>query len=312
MKSFYYLFIFYAFSFLYFLLFIPLFKRFKLFDPVTFKDSEKLAELHTKKKNTPTMGGIIFILPLIFFIKSKLYAETILILCYFFTGLLDDILKLKKKNFSIRNRLWFEFFPVFFYLLYKLKSGELNPLLRLTPSLELPLSYYSYVIFTCFVFVGIVNSFNITDGVDGLLATLITQITILSFFVISKFNIDFPVINEVFYSLLGMVFAFLIFNFPPAKIFMGNVGSLSLGAIFAALYILYNLHIPALILCFAPGVNTLSVIIQSFSFRVFGKRVFPIAPLHHTFEFKNFSSLTIIFIYLVTNLIVGCILILVI
>ncbi len=295
--------VFFLVGFLYFLLFIHFSKEFKLFDPITLKDSEKLAKLHSKKKNIPTMAGIIFVLPMLFFLKSKLYSETLLVTSYFLIGLLDDILKQKKKNFSIRIRLWLEFIPVFLYLLHKLKKNELSPLLKITSSYEFHISYYSYILLTTFIFVGMVNSFNITDGVDGLLGSLVTQIIIGSLFILSKFNLNFLHVNNVLYSLLGIILAFLILNFPPARIFMGNTGSLTLGAIFANIYILYNLHIIGLIICFTPIVNTISVVIQSFSYRIFGKRVFPIAPLHHALEFKNFSSIQIIFIYFTSNLI---------
>ncbi|MFN7182103.1 MAG: hypothetical protein ACK4NF_05445 [Planctomycetota bacterium] len=272
---------------------------------MTLKDSQQLADLHSKKKNTPTMGGIIFLLPVIFLIKAGLYPELFLILSYFIIGLTDDILKLKSRSLGIRVRLWFEFLLVFFYLLYKLKIGELHPVLQLSPSHHLHLSYYFYILFTSFIFVGLVNSFNITDGVDGLLGSLVIQILIMSLFTFSRFQIDYPVIRNIFFSLLGIVVSFLVFNFPPARIFMGNVGSITLATIVTILYILYNLHLVVLFSCFILLVNTFSVIIQSFSFRVFQKRVFPIAPFHHTLEFKNFSPVKIILIYFFGNLIVS-------
>ncbi len=248
------------------------------------------------------MGGIIFFLPLIFFLKSKLYLETILIISYFLVGLTDDILKIRRKNFSIRSRLWFEFLPIFFYLLYKIKTGELNPIIRITPSWAIQLSYYTYVMLTGFIFVGIVNSFNITDGIDGLLGSLTTQIIVISFILLAKFNINHPNISNSLNTLLGYILAYLIFNFPPAKTFMGNVGSVTLGAIIATIYVLYNLHILLLVICAVFVINTISVIIQSFSYRVLGKRVLPIAPLHHTLEFQGFNSLQIDLIYFLTNL----------
>lgn len=256
------------------------------------------------------MGGIIFLLPLIFFVKSKLYSETVIILFYFLVGLTDDVLKIRKKNFSIRARLWFEFLPVFFYLLYKIKTGELNPIIRITPSWTIQLSYYTYVILTPFIFVGIVNSFNITDGVDGLLGSLTTQIIIISCIILAKFGINHLDIYNSLNTLLGCILAYLIFNFPPAKIFMGNVGSISLGAIVATIYVLYNIHILLLIVCSVLTINTISVIIQSFSYRILGKRVLPITPLHHAFEFKGLNSIQIGLIYFITNLVINIVLLL--
>lgn len=286
-------------------MFIYIFKRLRIYDPVTLKDSEKLAQLHSKKKDIPTMAGIIFVIPLLVFMKAKLYAEVFLIIACFVIGLVDDILKISKRNFSIRFRLWFEFFPVFLYLLYKIKTGELSAILRVTPSMVIQLPYYTYVMLTSFIFVGIVNSFNITDGVDGLLGLLTTQIVVVSLLLLPRFNVEYSVIYNCLYVLVGSLIAYLIFNFPPAKIFMGNVGSVTLGAVVATIYLLYNLHLFLLVVCSTLIMNTISVMIQSFSYRIFGKRIFSIAPLHHALEFKGFGSIQIDLIYFFTNLIIN-------
>lgn len=257
------------------------------------------------------MAGIIFLLPTITLIKAGLYTEVVLIFVYFVIGLIDDIFKITGKKFSIRYRLWLGFISVFIYLLYKIYCGELVPLLRLTPTVTINLSYYSYTLLTCLVVVGIVNSFNITDGVDGLLSSLTAQIIMVSFLLFGRFGINYPYISTLMSIFLGCVLSYFVFNFPPAKLFMGNVGSLTIGSIIAVIYTLYNMHLFLIIICGMLVVNTISDIIQSFSYRVFGKRVFPIAPLHHTLEFKGLNSLQIDLIYFILNLAINAILFLI-
>jgi len=171
-------------------------------------------------------------------------------------------------------------------------------------SQKIYLSYFLYTLITSFIFVGIINSFNITDGVDGLLGSLAIQIITATLIIFSKFDISFIPILNLLNALLGCLLGFLIFNFYPAKVFMGNTGSLTLGAILAAIYTFYNFQLLLLGVSFVLVFNTISVMIQSFSFRIFGKRVFPIAPFHHTLEFKNFTTIQIVLLYFLVNLLI--------
>lgn len=166
-------------------------------------------------------------------------------------------------------------------------------------------SYYSfgvfYIPFIIFVVVGTVNSVNLTDGLDGLSSGV--TVIVLAFFAISSIKLNRPEIAVFCLTLLGALLGFLIYNKYPAKVFMGDTGSLALGGAISAIAVLLNIP---LILPLAGGIyfmETLSVIIQVISFKTTGKRVFLMSPLHHHFEHKGWHEKKVVFVFCTVELI---------
>ncbi len=277
---------------------------------------------HILKKNTPTMGGLIILLCffLIFFLFFyKVYNFDIFILFLFFIfnsliGFLDDYMKcfvLKSNGLSIFYKLILQSFISFFYIYYLYKYSFLN----LNIFLNI-LNYkfnikYIYFFLWYFILVGIPNSVNITDGLDGLV--IFPLILNFIFLLVICFNEYFFIINYILinYSylvfikyliisisiILGILFSFLYYNFYPAKIFLGDVGSLSLGFILSAIFILLKKEFFLLLSGFVFIIEIISVIIQIISFNFFNKRIFLMAPLHHHYELLNYKEKNIVFVF---------------
>ncbi len=277
---------------------------------------------HILKKNIPTMGGLIILLCffLIFFLFFyRIYNFDIFILFLFFIfnsliGFLDDYMKcfiLNSNGLSIFNKFILQSFTSFFYIyyLYKYSFLNLNIFLNIL-NYKFNMKYF-YFFLWYFILVGTSNSINITDGLDGLV--IFPLILNFIFLLIICFNeyffiIDYILINYnylIFIKyliisisiILGILFAFLYYNFYPAKIFLGDIGSLSLGFILPAIFILLRKEFFLLLSGFIFIVEIVSVIIQIFSFNFFNKRVFLMAPLHHHYELLNYEEKNIVFMF---------------
>lgn len=257
-----------------------------------------LSVTHKNKKDTPTMGGIIFIAStlitmflLIIFNKVKI-THTLLIVIftfigYFLIGFLDDYLIIKRNNnkgLTENEKLILEIIIslVFFYL-FMLDN---EPLLWIhTLKLKMDIGWF-YGLFILFVLIASSNAVNITDGLDGL-ATGLSIIAFLTFGVLS-FNTGwldgYEDIGIFAFSLVGSLLGFLVFNSHPAKIFMGDTGSLALGATLGTYAILTRHELLLIIIGIVFVIETLSCIIQRFYYHFTKKRIFPMTPIHHTFE----------------------------
>jgi len=273
---------------------------------------------HNKKQGTPTMGGIMFISGIIaaclaagvtLIINGELSHIFILIfaLIYAAIGFLDDYEKLRKRqNLGLKAKQKFALqliVAVGFVLLMQL-TGNLTPSLYIpfiNVTIHVPLPVY--YIFAAFVSVGTVNSVNITDGVDGL-ATGVT-IPVSVWFVLIAFMWSNAAVGIFAASLTGGLVAFLFFNFHPAKVFMGDTGSLFLGGAVCAMAFAMDMPLILIPLGIVYFIETMSDLIQISYFKLTkGKRVFKMAPIHHHFEmcgwseyklFVVFSSVSIIF-----------------
>lgn len=248
-------------------------------------------EFHIKKSGTPTMGGILFILiTLIIFIvfslikgfNVKSYLIIYMFLSFSFIGFLDDFIKtIKKSPYGLKARVNI-FLQIilsipFLLIVFKTKSFNFNPII--------------FFIFDLIVILATTNSVNLTDGLDGLLSGISIPILIF-YFIISK---DLS-ISAFSITLAGALLGFLFFNFYPAKIFMGNVGSFAIGGVISSLAILTNTELVLLILGGIFVIEALSDIIQVSYFKYtkkktgVGKRVFLMAPIHHHFELKGYKE----------------------
>ena len=263
-------------------------------------------DAHRKKAGTPTMGGFIFIIPclitvLLLLITKKmeysinLFIILFVMLSYGMIGFLDDYISLKhntNKGLTQIQKLALQFVvAVVFYVLFR-HFGEGDSVLRVTLfNLEWNLSWF-YGAFILFLLVGTSNAVNLTDGLDGLAGGL-SAIAFLAYGLIawgSYWISGYQDIGIFCFILVGCIMGFLVFNSSPAKVFMGDTGSLSLGATLATVAILTSHEFSLAVIGGVFVLETLSVIIQIFSVVVFGKKVFLMSPIHHHFERLGWSE----------------------
>ncbi len=279
---------------------VPLFSRFLkrlgFFQPIR----ELGPPSHRSKKDIPTMGGAVLIASI--FIPSAIFGDIssrslfALLLTLFLFGVLgffDDWKKVKtKKGLSIKNKFLFQFLlsSVCAFCIYT--GSDFIPKVHI-PGTEILLDIgLFYIPFIILVILSSSNSANLTDGLDGLCAgqfTIIFSTFLLISFLVLNGDLTLPC-KDVFdvslfcSSTIGANLGFLWYNGYPAEIFMGDVGSLGIGAAVGVVATLLKSELLLPIICFIFVLEALSVIIQVFSFRKFGKRVFKMAPLHHHFE----------------------------
>ena len=286
-----------------------------------------------KKTGTPTMGGIIIIIGMIsstllwadlnnIFIWTLIFVSLSLSLL----GFVDDLLKIKYKNSrGLNSKLKFlgQLIIGLITLLILIKFSNHNYLYNLyfpfLKNLIIQMGIF-FIPFGLFVIIGSSNAVNLTDGLDGL-ATVPVMLVALSFTLISYVvgNTIFseylqlqyiPDVGEISIfcgSIVGSCLGFLWYNAPPAKIFMGDTGSLSLGGSLAAVAIIVKHEIVLAIIGGLFVLETVSVIIQVISFKLTGKRVFKMAPIHHHFEKKGWAESTIVIRFWIISIILAMI-----
>lgn len=261
-------------------------------------------ESHLIKSGTPTMGGIIFITAtiitmIIFGINNRNAIICVVSLIGFGAiGLIDDyLIVVKKTNEGLTPSQKFsaQVFVAILIMFLALRDSSLKELyLPFFGDEKVNLGLIFYPL-TLFVILGTVNSVNLTDGLDGL-ASSVSIVALVGLGVINvfKFNREVAMFSM---TLAGALFGFMRFNKYPAQVFMGDVGSLALGGAFAAIAITSatTLYLPFVGIIFV--VETLSVIIQVISFKLTGKRVFLMSPIHHHFEAKGWHERKIVRIF---------------
>ena len=292
------------------LIIIPIFKRRKIGQNI----SAFVGETHQKKAGTPTMGGLLFVIPtvlitlaLVLTNKIELTSNLMIILFVFvgyaFIGFLDDFLSIKRKNnegLTTYQKLFLQLVIalVFFYLY--MKNGGSTALYSSTLGINIEMGWL-YGVFLLFILIGASNAVNITDGLDGLAGGL-SAIAFIAFGLIS-IAVGFQEIGIFSFVLLGSLMGYLIFNTHPAKIIMGDTGSLALGAVMAAVAILTHREITLLVVASVFVVETLSVILQIVWMFLFHKKLFMMTPLHHHFEKLGWCETDIVKLFWVIGLI---------
>ena len=286
-----------------------------------------------KKSGTPTMGGIIIIIGMIS--STLLWADltNIFIWTLIFVslglgllGFLDDLLKIKYENsrglsskYKFLGQLIISSITLFILIKYSNHEYLYNLYLPFLKNLIIQMGLF-FIPFALFVIIGSSNAVNLTDGLDGL-ATVPVILVALSFTLISYIvgNTIFSEYLQVQYipdvgeisifcgSIVGSCLGFLWYNAPPAKIFMGDTGSLSLGGSLAAVAIIVKHEIVLAIIGGLFVLETVSVIIQVISFKLTGKRVFMMAPIHHHFEKKGWAESTIVIRFWIISIILALI-----
>ena len=254
---------------------------------------------HKSKDKTPTMGGIIFILPTLLIIilllilnKIEINYSLLIVLFTFISysiiGFIDDYLIIKRNNnkgLTENQKFLMQLFVsiIFFYLF--IKSGN-EPLLWIhTINLRLDIGYF-YGLFILFVLVASSNAVNLTDGLDGLAGGL-SLICFLTFGIITYYTgwLDgYESVSLFCFALVGSLLGFLMFNVNPAKVFMGDTGSLALGASLGSIAIITRHEVLLILIGIVFVVETVTCIIQRVYYKFTKKRIFPMTPIHHTFE----------------------------
>ena len=286
-------------------------------------------ETHFKKRGTPTMGGVflvgaIFLSVLLFgnFSNIATIAFLVILGSFFLLGLFDDYLKVLKKNtdgVSGRMKLLWQFSTSIALMYYLVSSGQFDTHLYV-PFIKNSLIdlKYLYVPFGAFVIVGASNAVNLTDGLDGLaIGPIITSsltLAIFSYIVGHKEFSEYLLYSHVPYAgelsvmmsaMIGAGVGFLWYNSYPAQVFMGDVGSLSLGGAIGIASILAKSEILLVLFGGIFVVEALSVIIQVLSFKTRGKRVFLMAPIHHHFELKGWAEPKVIVRFWIISLLLA-------
>ena len=292
---------------------IPLLKKLHVGQSV----SKLINERHLKKDGTPTIGGLIFIIPtilimLILYLRGSIeFNSNLLILIFVFLaygalGFIDDFLKVKYHNnngLSIGVKFLLQTaIAVVFYIIYRNNGGDSNLVIS---SLGINVSLgWAFGLFILLVLVGTTNAVNISDGLDGLAGGL-SVVAIMAYGVIawgSKWISGYQEIAIFAFVLCGAILGFLVFNTHPAKVFMGDTGSLALGGALATIAILTKHELSLLLIGGVFVVETLSSAIQIIAIRKFHKKVFLKAPLHHHFEELGWEETDIVKLFWVVGL----------
>ncbi len=278
------------------------------------KFGQKILEIgpkwHMNKQNIPTMGGFMFIIG----IAAAVLAGNLLLggleiasvavlglaAAYGAVGLVDDYAKIKKKEnvgLSPKQKLVLQILVAAVFILVLFLQSDGLPVLWIPfTDIALPLPWPLYIIFAAFVIVGADNAVNLTDGIDGLAAGVTLPVAIFFVFV-GMVRQDAGVMIFAA-ALAGGLAAFLIYNFNPAKVFMGDTGSLFLGGAVAGLAFACEMPLILLLVGLIYIIETLSVILQVTYFKVSGgKRLFKMAPIHHHFEMCGWGEKKIVLIF---------------
>lgn len=291
---------------------IPLLKKIHLGQKI----SVFVGEAHRKKEGTPTMGGLIFIVPtvvstLALIITDKVsYTSNLGIVLLVFIGyacigFLDDFLSVRKgdnEGLTVYQKLIMQvLIAIGFFYIY-MRSGGQTAWVVGTLGIDLELGWL-YGLAILFVLVGASNAVNLTDGLDGLAGGL-SAIAFIAFSLISL-SVGFEDIGLFSLILVGGLMGFLIYNTHPAKVFMGDTGSLSLGAVMGAIAILTHRELTLLVVASIFVIETLSVIVQTFWVQVFKRKLFLMTPIHHHFERLGWQETDIVKLFWVLGLVLA-------
>ncbi len=277
---------------------------------------------HLKKQGTPTMGGIIMIISMIIVvignyillllngkndIANKLLPMLILTIGFGVIGFIDDFKKLVLKNtkglkpsYKMIGLLVISVIYVI-YLIQFLNIGTYTYIPILKTYFNMPM--YFYIPFAILVILGTTNAINLTDGIDGLSSSVCTIIITCLTLIGIIFRVEEV---SIFGSIvIGSVLGFLMFNIHPAKVFMGDTGSLFLGGVISAIALYLKVPLILIIIALIPVIETISVMIQVVCFKKTGKRFFKMAPLHHHFELKGWKENKVVIVFSLVTLILS-------
>ena len=275
---------------------------------------------HLKKQGTPTMGGIIIIIAMIVVvtgiyiwlsindnkeIANKILPILLLTIGFGLIGFIDDFKKLVLKNtkglkpsYKMIGLLIISATYVA-YLVYGLKLGTETYIPIAKMYIDMPI--YLYIPFAILVILGATNAVNLTDGIDGLSSSVcVIIITCLAIIGITLQVYEVSLFASI---VIGCVLGFLMFNIHPAKVFMGDTGSLMLGGVISGLALYLKMPLLLLVIALVPVLETISVIIQVVYFKKTGNRFFKMAPLHHHFELSGWKENKVVVVFSIITLV---------
>lgn len=297
----------------------------KIFIPVlkSVKMGQKILDIgprwHKSKEGTPTMGGLFFIVPILLVgvAASLVYGEYGFLIHLAFLavngviGFIDDYVKFFKKQnagLSPSQKMILQFAAAALYVFALKAAGFIDTAIRLPFSdnvLDIGLAAYLVLAMVGIVFT--VNSVNLTDGIDGL-ASSITAVVMIFMAVLGAktLNADAMLLSA---CVIGGMLGFLVYNFHPAKVFMGDTGSLFLGAAVSSMAFILDCPLLLIFTGIVYYIESFSVIIQVTSYKLTGKRVFKMTPIHHHFEMSGWSEIKIVTVFSIVTAVlcaVGC------
>lgn len=276
---------------------------------------EDAPENHAKKAGTPTTGGVFIVFSIIqaslagLTMNQSLTTPALIVLMTFFffmlAGLKDDYGKISHKEnkggLSPRNKLFFQIAIAILPAIYMTLAGQTYLNIG-SYSIDL---HYIYPLFVIFFMTGVSNAVNLTDGLDGLASSNVSvAMLICTIICVISGRTDLAIISA---ATFGASVAFLYFNHYPAKVFMGDTGSLALGGLLATIAVMGKFELWILFIGFVFFCETMSVIIQVTSFKLTGKRVFKMSPIHHHFELSGWSENKIVTVFSLVSLFMGTI-----
>mgnify|MGYP001378403438 CR=1 FL=1 len=302
--------------------FIPWLRKLKFGQEIR----EEGPKWHQKKSGTPTMGGIMFIVAIAILVTTVIFAMNgnfnttyarcivlfVISLGFGVIGFVDDYIKVvKKRNLGLTapQKFIMQVVLAAIYIAVLYFIGELDTAIKIPfTSIEWIMPIWLYIPFVMFVVVGVVNAVNLTDGLDGL-ASSITTIVGIFFMLVSYIVFKEYGVTVFSAALIGGLMAFLIFNSYPAKVFMGDTGSLFLGASVALMAIDLKMPIHLILIGFVYFMETLSVIMQTAYFKYTkkkygeGRRIFKMSPIHHHFEMCGWKEKKIVAVFTLVTVI---------
>lgn len=284
---------------------IPVLRRMKFGQTVR----DEGPQSHKKKTGTPTMGGVIILLALtLAFLKFSdrgypFWALLVACLGFGLVGFLDDYIKIVMKRslgLTAKQKLFGQLLVsiVFCYLLHQMGHSTAIGFPGVHGKLELGWFYYVFVVI---IFFASTNAVNFTDGLDGLLSGT----SALAFGAYMLIAVDSAQSQSAIFSaaMIGGVLGFLVYNAHPAKVFMGDTGSLGIGGGLAAVAILTKTELLLVLVGAVFVLEMLSVIIQVASFKTRGKRVFKMSPIHHHFELSGWTEWRVVTVFWAAGLV---------
>ena len=280
------------------------------------KISVFVGETHRKKEGTPTMGGLIFILPTMIITLGLIITQKIsytsnlgivllVFIGYACIGFLDDFLSIRKgdnEGLTTYQKLLMQVLIALGFFYIYMRSGGQTAWVVGTLHIDIEFGWL-YGLAILFILVGASNAVNLTDGLDGLAGGL-SAIAFIAFALISL-SVGFEEIGIFSLILVGSLMGFLIYNTHPAKVFRGDTGSLALGAVMAAIAILTHRELTLLVVAFIFVIETLSVIVQTFWVQFFHRKLFLMTPLHHHFEKLGWQETDIVKLFWVLGFILS-------
>lgn len=294
------------------LLLIPVLKKLNVGQRI----SVFVGDNHKKKEGTPTMGGIIFIISTLLMTAFLLITKKIeyttnlgivlmVFVGYAIIGFLDDYLSIKRKNnegLTEMQKLFGQIIIALLFFYMYMKNGGQTALVVSTLGIHIEMGW-AYGLFILFLLVGGSNAVNLTDGLDGLAGGL-SAIAFVAFSLISMV-VGFEDMGIFTFILAGSIIGFLVFNTYPAKVFMGDTGSLALGGVMSTIAVLTHREITLAVVASVFIIETLSVILQVLWLTLFKKKLFLMTPLHHHFEKLGWKEPDIVKLFWVVGLLLA-------